>query len=84
MDQEYPRRRVALIAARLRQLSEEILNSDSSGVQVVFELMTAREILVEMNNPNSSETEILQCIDQIDELMGKWDAKLGDTIGERS
>jgi hypothetical protein len=68
----------------MRQLSEEIRNSESPSVQIVFELMTTREMLVEMKNAESAEAEIQQCIDQIDELMETWDTKLGNTIGERS
>lgn len=84
MDQEYPRRGAAHVTARVRQLSEDITNSENPSVQIVFELMTAREMLVGMENAESSETRIQQCIDQIDELMVRWDAKLGDTIGEQS
>lgn len=79
-----PLRGAAHIAARVRQLSEEITNSENPSVQIVFELMTAREMLVGMKNAESSETRIQQCIDQIDELMEMWDNKLGNTIGERS
>ena len=84
MHKDDPNRRVADIATRLRQLSEEIRNSESPSVQVVFELMTAREMLVEMKNAESSERESQQSIDQIDELMETWDTRLGNTIGERS
>ncbi len=84
MHNDDPHRRVVRIAARPRQLSEEIHNSESPSVQIVFELMTAREMLVEMKSAESSETEIQQSIDQIDELMETWDTRLGNTIGERS
>lgn len=84
MHQDDPNRRIVRIAARLQQLSEDIRSSESPSVQVVFELMTVREMLVDMNNAESPETEIQQCIDQIDELMETWDTKLGNTIGERS
>lgn len=79
-----PHRGAAHVAARVRQLSEDITNSENPGVQIVFELMTAREMLVEMKNTESSEMEIQQYIDQIDKLMVWWDTKLGNTIGERS
>ena len=84
MHNDDPHRRVVRIAARLRQLSEDIRSSESPSVQVVFELMTVREMLVDMNDAESPETEIQQCIDQIDELMETWDTRLGNTIGERS
>lgn len=69
------------VSGRLRQLSSEIDDSGQPSVQVVFELMTTRQMLMELKLAESSEIAIQEHIDRIDEMVAQWDDKLAMVPG---
>lgn len=65
------------VSSRLRQLSDEIESSDRPNVHVVFELMTTRQMLMELKLAENSERAIQAHIDRIDQMVAEWDGKSG-------
>ena len=70
------------VSGRLRQLSSEIESSYQPSVQGVLELMTTRQMLMELKLAESSEIAIQEHIDRIDRMVAQWDDKLVDVAGE--
>ncbi len=71
MDKEELQRTINRITERLQHLRDQIRSSEKPGMytDLMFELMTGRQMLVEINEKQPDDPACREQIDEVDKLM---------------
>jgi hypothetical protein len=79
MDGEELQRMINRITKRLQHLRDQICSSEKPGVDLMFELMTARQMLVDINEQQPGDPACREQIDEIDKLIGLYEQARGES-----
>ena len=79
MDKEELQRMINRITDRLQQLRDQICSSENPGVDLMFELMTARQMLLDINEQQPGNLTCQKQIDEVDKLMERCYQSCGDS-----
>ncbi len=88
MDKDKLQRSINRITERLQQLRDQIRSSENPGLDLMFELMTARQMLVEINEQQSDDLTCREQMDEVDKLMelchqSRGESNVRDTSNEQ-
>ena len=88
MDKEEFQRMINRITKRLQHLRDQIRSSENPGVDLMFELMTARQMLVDINEQQPGDLTCREQIDEVDKLMevcyqSRGESNVRDTSNEQ-